>query len=61
VLTIPEVRAHLRGTLLPIRNPQLRAVVSRALQWEQLPVAQPEGPAPGEWPGFLDSREKRLS
>ena len=45
VLTIPEVRAHLRGTLLPIRNPQLRAVMSRALQLEQLPVAQPEGPA----------------
>jgi DNA primase len=45
VLTIPAVRAHLRGTLLPIRNPQLRAVMRRALQWEQLPVAQQEGPA----------------
>ena len=38
VLTIPEVRAHLRGVLLPLRNPQLRTVVQRALQHEQLAV-----------------------
>ena len=42
VLTIPEVRVHLRGVTLPLRNPHLRAVVSRALQHEQLPAGQHE-------------------
>ena len=40
VLTIPEVRAHLRGVTLPLRNPHLRAVVSRALQ-QETPSAEP--------------------
>jgi len=42
VLTIPEVRVHLRGVTLPLRSPHLRAVVSRALQHEQLPAGQHE-------------------
>jgi len=42
VLTIPEVRAHLRGVMLPLRNPHLRAVVSRALQHAQIPAEQHE-------------------
>lgn len=37
VLTIPEVRTHLHGVMLPLRNRQLRAVVSRALQQELVP------------------------
>ena len=40
VLTVPEVRAHLRGVTLPLRNPHLRAVVSRALQ-QETPSAEP--------------------
>jgi hypothetical protein len=32
VLTIPEVRTRLRGVTLPLRDPQLRAVVDRALR-----------------------------
>ena len=42
VLTIPEVRTHLHGVMLPLRNPQLRAVVHRALQQEVLPDTQHE-------------------
>ena len=37
VLTIPEVRRHLHGVVLPLRNRQLRAVVRRALQQERVP------------------------
>lgn len=32
VLTMPEVQARLRGVTLPLRDPQLRAVVARALR-----------------------------
>ena len=32
VLTMPEVRARLRGVTLPLRDPQLRAVVTRTLR-----------------------------
>ena len=40
VLSIPEVRSHLRGVLLPLRNPHLRTVVQRALQHEQIPAEE---------------------
>jgi len=36
VLTIPEVRSRLRGVTLPIRNPQLRALVIHTLRHELL-------------------------
>lgn len=40
VLTIPEVRAHLRGVTLPLRNLHLRALVCRALK-QETPSAEP--------------------
>ena len=43
VLAIPEVRSHLRGVLLPLRNAQLRTVVQRALQHEHF-LADEHGP-----------------
>jgi DNA primase len=42
VLVIPEVRTHLRDVMLPLRNPQLRKVVSRALQQGPLREEQHE-------------------
>jgi DNA primase len=36
VLTIPEVRSRLRGVTLPLRNPQLRALVTCTLRHEPL-------------------------
>jgi DNA primase len=41
VLTIPEVRARLRGVTLPLRDPQLREVVARTLR-ESLPNVRQE-------------------
>lgn len=40
VVTIPEVRVHLRGVMLPLRTPHLRAAVSRALQAAQVPARE---------------------
>lgn len=37
VLTIPEVRTQLHGVTLPVRNPQLREIIGRALQQDSLP------------------------
>lgn len=42
VLTVPEVRTHLQGVMLPLRNGQLRAVVRRVLQQEPLRTARHE-------------------
>jgi len=37
VLTMPEVRARLRGVRLPLRDPRLRALVARSLRHEPPP------------------------
>ena len=42
VLTIPEVRAHLHGVMLPLRTPHLREAVHRALQAVQVPAHEHE-------------------
>jgi hypothetical protein len=42
VLTVPEVRAQLRGMTLPVRNPQLRELITRTLQQPSATEERPD-------------------
>jgi len=42
VLTVPEVRAQLRGMTLPVRNPQLRELITRTLHQQSSTEERPD-------------------
>ena len=42
VLTVPEVREQLRGMTLPVRNPQLRELITRTLQQQSSTEERPD-------------------